>query len=93
MVTVHLSEGSYSKHSRLPLPAFQPSQDGFKASGPGQAGFKAWPIIKLKDGKAPGNDGIVPEFLKSLACEISEPLSMIFNKLISEGFVPQEWKS
>jgi len=30
MVTVHLSEGSYSKHSRLPSPAFHifPAEPG-----------------------------------------------------------------
>jgi len=37
-------------------------------------------IIKLKDGKAPGDDGIIPEFLKEIASEISEPLSVIYNK-------------
>jgi len=49
-------------------------------------------IIKLKDGKAPGDDGIIPEFVKEIASEISEPLSIIYNKLIAEGVVPQEWK-
>jgi len=30
-------------------------------------------IINFKDGKAPGNDGIIPEFLKHIVKEISEP--------------------
>jgi len=31
-------------------------------------------ILKLKDYKAPGDDGIIPEFLKNVASEISVPL-------------------
>ena len=38
--------------------------------------------MKLTDGKAPGNDGIYLNFLKSLSRENSEPLSRIFNKMI-----------
>ena len=49
-------------------------------------------IIKLKDGKAPGDDGFVPEFLKHLANVVSIPLAVIYNKSIAEGVVPQEWK-
>ena len=37
-------------------------------------------IIKLKDGKAPGDDGFVPEFLKCLANVVSVPLALICNK-------------
>jgi len=49
-------------------------------------------IMNFKDGKAPGNDGIIPEFLKHIVKEISEPLAIIYNKSLSEGVVPQEWK-
>jgi len=49
-------------------------------------------IIKLKDGKAPGDDGIIPEFLKKLASVILQPLAIIFSKSVAEGVVPQEWK-
>lgn len=49
-------------------------------------------IMVLKDGKAPGDDGVVPEFLKEIASEISVPLSIIYNKSMAEGAVPQEWK-
>ena len=49
-------------------------------------------ITKLKDGKAPGNDGLTTEFLKRLASEISEPLTMIYNKSLLEGVVPYERK-
>ena len=37
-------------------------------------------IIKLKDGKAPGDNGFVPEFLKCLANVVSVPLAVIYNK-------------
>jgi len=49
-------------------------------------------IMKLKDGKAPGNDGFTTEFLKKLASDISVPLAMIYNKSLLEGVVPHEWK-
>jgi len=49
-------------------------------------------ISKLKQDKAPGDDGITPKFLKEVADEIVEPLTEIFNKSVSEGVVPQDWK-
>jgi len=49
-------------------------------------------IIKLKDGKAPGDDGIIPEFLKKLASVMLQPLAIILRKSYAEGVVPQEWK-
>jgi len=39
-------------------------------------------IMKLKDGKVPGNDCFTSEFLKRLASQISEPLTMIYNKSV-----------
>ena len=42
-------------------------------------------IIKLKDGKAPGGDGIIPEFLKEIPSEISEPLSIICHSVYTYG--------
>ena len=47
---------------------------------------------KLKQDKAPGDGGITPKFLKEMVDEIAEPLTEIFNKSISEGVVPQDWK-
>ena len=50
-------------------------------------------IMNLKDGKAPEDDGIIsPEFLKRVACEISNPLTILCNKSVTEGMVPQKWK-
>jgi len=34
---------------------------------------------KLKQDKAPGDDGITPKFLKEVEDELTEPLSEIFN--------------
>ena len=47
---------------------------------------------KLKQDKAPGDDGITPKFLKEMVDEMAEPLTEIFNKSISQGVVPQDWK-
>jgi len=49
-------------------------------------------IMSLKDGKAPGDDGIIPEFLIRVACEISNPLAILYNKSVMEVMVPLEWK-
>ena len=48
--------------------------------------------MSLKEGKAPGYDGIIHEFLKGVACEISEPLAILYNKSVTERILPQEWK-
>jgi len=42
-------------------------------------------ISRIKDGKAPGDNSINPAFLKHIASEISEPLSTIYNKSVTEG--------
>jgi len=49
-------------------------------------------ITKLNDGKAPGDVGVIPEFIKKLAIVISQPLAIIFCKSVAEGVVLQEWK-
>ena len=49
-------------------------------------------ISKLKQDKAPGDDGITPKFLKEVVDKLAEPLTEIFNKSIIEGVVPQDWK-
>jgi len=51
-------------------------------------------INQLKEGKAPGNDGLTLLFLKKInvAEEISEPLAMIFNRSLDDGIAPQDWK-
>ena len=49
-------------------------------------------LIKLDPHKAPGPDKIPTILLKKLAAEISIPLAIIFNKSLSEGYVPSQWK-
>jgi len=47
-------------------------------------------IKKLKEFKAPRDDGIAPKFSKNVVYEIAEPLTELFNKLIIEGTVAQD---
>ena len=49
-------------------------------------------LNKLNTAKAMGPDGIPGIILKELKCEISLPLSTIFNKSIEEGTTPLDWK-
>ena len=50
---------------------------------------------KLKDlnvCKAQGPDGIPARVLKELSHELAIPLSIVFNKSIEEGSIPEDWK-
>jgi len=49
-------------------------------------------ISKLKPNKSPGPDEISPRVLKETAHEMSDALSMLFNKSMEEGQVPEKWK-
>ena len=49
-------------------------------------------LVKLKERKAPGDDGLVPMFLKNVASEICYPLADIFNSSLKEGVVPLDWR-
>lgn len=49
-------------------------------------------LKNLKTNKAMGPDGIPAIILKELCEELCLPLSIIFNKSISTGEVPKEWK-
>ncbi len=46
----------------------------------------------LKVNKTPGPDQISPKILKEVKNEICEPLSVLFNKSLTTGKVPNEWK-
>jgi hypothetical protein len=46
----------------------------------------------LKVNKSPGPDEINPRILKELCNELSYPLTILFNKTMSEGKLPAEWK-
>ena len=47
----------------------------------------------LKEGKAPGLDGLSPRLLRYCACGISSSLSVLFNRSFSEGSFPSAWKT
>ena len=47
-------------------------------------------LHKLKANKSPGPDGLHPRVLRELSDVISTP-SIIMNKYLSEGVVPQSW--
>ena len=46
----------------------------------------------LKNGKAPGPDGITSTMLKHTATQVAFPLAMIFNISLKEGKIPDDWK-
>ena len=49
-------------------------------------------LKKMNPRKSPGPDGLHPRVLKESADVIALPLTLIFNKSLSEGVVPNEWK-
>ena len=48
-------------------------------------------LAALRNG-ASGPDGITPKFLKEYANELAPALTMIFNKSMCEGLVPEDWR-
>ena len=49
-------------------------------------------IRRLKPGSAPGPDNITVRFLQTFSEELVLPLSIIYNKSLSESVVPDDWK-
>jgi hypothetical protein len=49
-------------------------------------------LKKLKEGKAPGIDGIVPKILIENAAIVSKPLKLLYQKSMETGKVPVDWK-
>jgi len=49
-------------------------------------------ITKLKNNKCPGTDCLTPKLLKSVAGEISNPLSYLLNLSFATGTVPSALK-
>lgn len=55
--------------------------------------YDVWTLLrKLNCSKASGCDGIPNKLYRCLADVISRPLSVIFNKSVSEAEVPTAWK-
>lgn len=48
-------------------------------------------IKKLKNKKAPGHDGIPNEIWKTLNTEYIEKLCSLFNKILNDGNIPEDW--
>jgi len=46
--------------------------------------------MSIRMDKAPGVDELVPRFLAALSDEISVPLSIIYNRSLGEGEVPND---
>ena len=49
-------------------------------------------IRNLRKDAAAGPDGISPRLLKDFETELSVPLEILFNKSLSEGEVPSDWR-
>ena len=49
-------------------------------------------LKSLNVSKSPGPDEIHPRILKELSLELSKPLTMLFNKSIHDGKIPDKWK-
>ena len=50
-------------------------------------------LINTKINKSAGPDGIHPRILKELCEELSQPLAILFNKTLTEGKIPEDWKT
>ena len=52
------------------------------------------PMLKqLNSSKSMGPDNFHPRFLKETVDSIAYPITLLFNKSLSEGKLPQDWKS
>ena len=49
-------------------------------------------LRKLNQGKASGPDGMSSAVLNACADQLAAPLCMLFNKVMTTGQLPQEWK-
>jgi hypothetical protein len=49
-------------------------------------------LLGLDASKGSGPDGILPRFLKSCSDGFKRPLTLLFNKSLSEGVLPESWK-
>ena len=49
-------------------------------------------LSKLRPDKSPGPDNMHPLFLRETAQKIAEPLTLIFQRSVKDGIVPDDWK-
>ncbi len=50
-------------------------------------------LCELNPNKSPGPDSLHPRFLKEVASELKKPLSMLFNKSLTDSKLPDMWKT
>ena len=50
-------------------------------------------LSKLNPNKAQGPDQVPPRVLKELSKQLATPLSILFNKSLESGSIPEDWKS
>ena len=50
-------------------------------------------LSSLNQNKSPGPDNFHPKFLKNVSKSLSKPLFLLFNKTLTEGCIPEEWKT
>jgi len=50
-------------------------------------------LKKLKQDKSPGPDNMHPAVLKNLAEDWTKPLTILFQRSVQQGILPQDWKS
>ena len=50
-------------------------------------------LSALNQNKSPGPDNIHPHFLKNTSKVLAHPFTILFNKTLSEGYIPDDWKS
>jgi len=49
-------------------------------------------LNKLKSDKSPGPDNMHPKLLQEVSAEVVKPLTLLFQKSIAEGKLPDDWK-
>ncbi len=49
-------------------------------------------IMEIKPGKSGGPDGVRADVLRNCAKQLAVPLSMLFQKSLDNGALPQDWK-
>ena len=49
-------------------------------------------IVNLKPGSAPGPDGVTTKILQDFGFHLSVPLTMIYNRSMTSGDVPEDWR-
>ena len=82
----------FTKEGDGELPVFDKIKDNFLENITITEDQMYHALNSLNISKSPGPDEIHPRILKELSKELAKPLSMLFNKSIKEGKIPDKWK-